>query len=70
MEGLGESILEEGIEQGIEQGIGQGIEQGIRIMVETLREVGQTKDYIQKKMIEKYELSETDAELKMGQYWH
>lgn len=62
MEGLGESILEEGIEQGIEQ--------GIRIMVETLREVGQTKDYIQKKMIEKYELSETDAELKMGQYWH
>lgn len=62
MEGLGASILEEGFEQGIEQ--------GIRIMVESLHEVGQTRAYVQKKMIEKYALTEAAAELKMEQYWN
>ncbi|MDE6388015.1 MAG: Rpn family recombination-promoting nuclease/putative transposase [Lachnospiraceae bacterium] len=61
MEGLGESILEEGFEQGIEQ--------GICLMVEALQEVGQTKKYIMDMLVQKYMLPEDVAEAKTEQYW-
>lgn len=61
MEGLGESILEEGFEQGIEQ--------GICLMVEALQEVGQTKKYIIDMLVQKYMLTEDAAEAKTEQYW-
>lgn len=61
MEGLGESILAEGFEQGIEQ--------GICLMVETLQELGQTKRHITDMLVQKYMLSEEEAEIKTEQYW-
>ena len=57
MGGLGQSILEEGIEQ------------GIRCMIEALRETGQTRERTADMIVQKYELSESEAEAKMKQYW-
>ena len=77
MDGLGQSILEEGIEQGREEGIAQGrkegieqgLEQGIRFMVEALQGAGQMKNYIKNVIAEKYGLSESNAEMKIEKYW-
>ena len=54
--------LKQGIEQGIEQGVKQGIEQGILGAVEILRSIGHTDETIKGMIMEKYKLSETDAE--------
>ena len=54
--------IEQGVKQGIEQGVKQGIEQGIRGAVEILRSIGHTDETIKGMIMEKYKLSETDAE--------
>lgn len=61
MDGLGQSILEEGLEQGIEE--------GMRCMVEALQETGQTRECITGMIAQKYGLPETEAERKTEKYW-
>lgn len=65
MEGLGQSILEEGIQQGIEQ----GIEQGIQFMVESLQEMGIPYDRTQNQLMVKYSLSDDTAREYMDKFW-
>ncbi len=57
-----EQGIEQGVKQGIEQGVKQGIEQGILGAVEILRSIGHTDETIKGMIMEKYKLSETDAE--------
>lgn len=52
---------EEGIEQGIEQGIKQGRAEGICILVESLKGLGQSREFILSKLISEYGLSEMEA---------
>ncbi len=59
----------EGIEQGIERGIEQGIERGIRGMVETVCELGGTKEDAVRRLIDKMQLSGDEAGRYVGQYW-
>ena len=56
-----DNFIEQGVEQGIEKGIEQGIEQGIEKFIETLRELGHNDSVIKSKLIEKYDLSEANA---------
>ena len=53
--------LEQGRKQGLEQGIEQGLEQGICILVETLKGLGQSRDFILNKLMSEYGLSEAKA---------
>lgn len=61
--------IDEGIEQGIEQGKEQGKEQGLRIMVETLQEIGLTRDETFSRIAEKFALSEVETKAKVEKYW-
>ena len=56
-----EQGIEKGIEQGIEKGIEQGIEQGITILVDTLKGLGQSKEFILEKLRSEYGLTEKEA---------
>ena len=49
------------MEQGIEKGIEQGIEQGITILVDTLKGLGQRKEFILEKLKAEYGLTEQEA---------
>ena len=49
------------MEQGIEKGIEQGIEQGITILVDTLKGLGQSKEFILEKLRSEYGLTEKEA---------
>lgn len=53
--------FEQGMEQGMAQGMAQATETGIQTLVETLQELNTGKDYILKKIMEKYSLSESEA---------
>ena len=44
------------------RGIQQGIQQGIVALVESLRELGQTNEVIVNKLMEKFGLSEVEAQ--------
>ena len=57
-----EKGIEQGIEKGIEKGIEQGIEKGISILVESLNELGQSREFILNKLVTGYGLSEKEAE--------
>lgn len=48
-------------ERATEQGIEQGLEQGIKIFVETLKETGQSNEFIINALVNKFSLSEADA---------
>lgn len=57
MEGLGESILREGIEQ------------GMRLMIEALQEMKQSKKFVTDMIMQKFGLSQDEAETKTEKYW-
>lgn len=57
MDGLGQSIFEEGMEE------------GLRNTVEILQELGHSKECTEDMIMQKYELSEDEAETKMKEYW-
>lgn len=61
MEGLGESILEEGIERGIET--------GIQNAVEIMQEMGHDRAETANMIMQKYGLSEEETEIKVEKYW-
>ena len=43
------------------RGLKQGLEQGLKVLVDTLRELNKSNEYILKKIMEKYSLSEAEA---------
>lgn len=61
MDGLGQSILEEGIEQGLEQ--------GIQCMVESLQEMEIPYRKTEKQLLVKFALSEEAARKYMDKFW-
>ena len=52
---------EEGRKEGRKQGREEGREEGIIALVETLKEIGQTSEFIMKKIMQKFSLTEQDA---------
>lgn len=54
-------VLDRVEEKGIQQGKQQGIQQGITALVESLKEVGQSNEFIVNKLISKFGLSEEEA---------
>lgn len=56
-----EDLYQEGIEEGIERGIERGTEQGIRVLIETMQELDQTKEYIIRKIQEKFSVNFAEA---------
>ena len=55
--------------EGREEGLKEGIKEGIRCSIEILQETGQPRDYAKKKVIEKYAVSEEEAEQEFQQHW-
>lgn len=55
--------------EGFDEGIEQGLEQGLGIMIESLQEIGQTKEDIVDIIARKYALAEIEAERKVEMYW-
>ncbi len=64
-----EQGIQQGMEQGIEQGIQQGMAQVIRGMVETIHELGSTKEEAVCRLVEKLNLSGEEAGRYVKQYW-
>ena len=56
-------------EEGREEGRGEGLTIGIRCSIEILREFHQSRDETKKKLIEKYAISENEAERELQLYW-
>jgi len=46
---------------GLQQGLEQGLEQGLQVLVETLKELNKSNEYILKKIMEKFSLTEAEA---------
>ncbi|MDE7198445.1 MAG: hypothetical protein K2O15_06130, partial [Lachnospiraceae bacterium] len=51
------------------EGREEGIKEGIRCSIEILQETGQPRDYAKKKVMEKYAVSEEEAEQEFQQHW-
>ena len=63
-----EQGLERGLEQGLERGREQGIERGICVLIETYRENHFPEEKLKKQLMEKFELTETEALEYMKKY--
>lgn len=55
--------------EGREEGLEEGREEGIQLTLEILKESNFPKEYAQRKLREKYFLSEAEAEQKISLYW-
>ena len=64
-----EQGIEQGIAQGVKQGIAQGIERGIQGMIETVHELGSTKEDAVRRLIDKMQISDDEARRYVGRYW-
>lgn len=60
---------EAGREEGRQEGREAGREEGIQFTLEILKESDFSREYAQRKLREKYALSETEAEQKLSMYW-
>lgn len=63
------NILEIGIEKGRAEGIEQGIEQGIRVLIETCKELGLSREDTFVRTKEKFGLTDDAAEKWLEKYW-
>ena len=61
-------LIRKGLEQGLERGREQGIERGICVLIETYRENHFPEDKLKKQLMEKFELTETEALEYMKKY--
>lgn len=59
----------EGWEEGWEKGRKEGAEEGFRCCIEIMQETNLTRDSAKKKLMEKYFLTEEEAERKILRYW-
>ena len=64
-----EEAFQEGIEQGIERGKEQGIEQGIKVLVQTCKELGLSKEDVFSRIKEKFILADGEAKGYLDKYW-
>lgn len=64
-----ERAIEQGIERGIEQGRWLELDYGIRTVIEAYKELGSSYDKAKSFIVEKYQLSTSEAEAKMQEYW-
>ena len=58
-----------GIEQGIQQGLEQGLEQGIINLIETLNELGISKENTMAKLKEKFDIDDELIVEYINKYW-
>ena len=65
MGGLGEAIERKGIEQGLQQ----GLQQGLRVLIETCRELGVSRENTRNKIEGKFGMDGQTAEECMVKYW-
>ena len=63
-----EKGIKKGIEKGIEKGLEKGREEGIQALVETLNEISVPEKTIVEKVIEKYGISQENAEAAVKKY--
>lgn len=63
------TLRSEGWEEGRKEGREKGLEEGIRNSIEIMQETGQPREFAKKKLIEKYSISEEEAEQKLCLYW-
>ena len=61
--------LEDLYQSGVDSGMEQGIQTGIRALVETCRELGQTREVTEKKVGEKFTVSQEKVRECMEKYW-
>lgn len=52
-----------------QKGMSQGVSQGIQALVETCRELGQSYDSTQNRLMNKFSLTEAQAQSEMDKYW-
>lgn len=64
-----ERAIEQGIERGIEQGRRLELDYGIKTVIEAYKELGSSYDKAKSFIVEKYQLSTSEAEAKMQEYW-
>lgn len=57
-----EELIEDGRLEGLQEGISQGINHGIKALVEVCKELGHSKEEITDKLMEKFTLSQSEAE--------
>lgn len=62
-------IRDEGVQEGIQQGIQEGMRQGIKILIQTCKEFGSSKEDTVVKVKEKYALADDEAEQYILRYW-
>lgn len=62
-------IEERAIEQGIEQGRRLELDYGIKTVIEAYKELGSSYDKAKSFIVEKYQLSTSEAKAKMQEYW-
>ena len=58
---LSKGVEERGVEKGRKEGVEEGRKEGIEGLVEILKELGQTNEFIVNKIMEKFALTETQA---------
>ena len=61
--------LEDLYQSGVDSGMEQGLQTGIRALVETCRELGQTREVTEKKVGEKFTVSQEKVRECMEKYW-
>ena len=57
------------IKKGIEMGISQGISEGIQALVESYQEDGISKNKLEMRLMEKFNLTESEARNYIEKYW-
>ena len=62
-------IRDEGVQEGIEQGKREEMQQGIKILIQTCKEFGSSREDALLKLETKYGLAADEAEWYMGKYW-
>lgn len=63
------SLLDYIEQKGMNQGISQGISQGIQALVETCHELGQGYDSTRNRLMDKFSLTESQAQAEMDKHW-
>ena len=58
----------EGEEEGMKRGLEQGIQQGVQILIENCMEFGLSREAVKARVMEKYDLSEAEAEACLQKY--
>ncbi len=66
---LEEEAREIGYKVGLELGLEQGIKQGIQALIETCKELGQSKEETTERMMRKYEMTPAEAAEYVEKIW-